>query len=173
MTCAHVLGLIDAGPFADYPATHLEAAWEHARGCGTCGPALRAAVSLTAGLADLPQAEPPAHLATAVMAQIARLDARQTSPAAAPVHQARVPAVSRWHDRAAAFAGVTAGGVVMLTLALAQGLAVDMTSSRLGAVSGLLAGTTTPLLWGTLAASLLLYLIALFVPLRSVDRRTE
>ncbi len=32
MTCAHVLGLIDAAPFANYPAGHLDAAWDHARG---------------------------------------------------------------------------------------------------------------------------------------------
>jgi hypothetical protein len=38
MTCAHVLGLIDAAPVADYPRAHLDAAWQHARECATCGP---------------------------------------------------------------------------------------------------------------------------------------
>ena len=55
MTCAHVLGLIDAGPFADYPQAHLDAAWQHARQCGTCGPALETAAALSTALAALPQ----------------------------------------------------------------------------------------------------------------------
>jgi hypothetical protein len=74
MTCAHVLGLIDAGPFADYPQAHREAAWQHARQCATCGPALDGAKRLDADLAVLPQPAPPPDLAVAVIARIARIE---------------------------------------------------------------------------------------------------
>ena len=83
MTCTHVLGLIDAGPFADYPRAHLDAAWEHARQCATCGPALQAAAALTADLPALPQPAPPPDLAAAVLARIARIDRANPVPAAA------------------------------------------------------------------------------------------
>ena len=51
MTCAHVLDLIDASPLADYPSARLDAAWQHARHCATCGPALDAATALAGDLA--------------------------------------------------------------------------------------------------------------------------
>lgn len=59
MTCSQVLGLIDAGPFADYPPAHVDAAWQHARHCPTCGPALKTATALTAELGALPEPTPP------------------------------------------------------------------------------------------------------------------
>ena len=74
MTCAHVLGLIDAGPFADYPPAHLESAWQHARQCATCGPAMEAATSLTIDLAALPQVAASPELTTTIPARIARTD---------------------------------------------------------------------------------------------------
>lgn len=74
MTCRHVLGLIDAGPWADYPPAHLEAAWRHARGCPTCGPALEASTLIAWKLASLSSTGPPAHFAASVAARIARLD---------------------------------------------------------------------------------------------------
>src|SRR5688572_11629221 len=69
----HVLGLIDAGPFADYPSAHLAAAWEHATGCPTCGAARQAADAITAELTALPQPVPPSGLAELVMARITRI----------------------------------------------------------------------------------------------------
>ena len=74
MNCSHVLGLIDAGPYADYPPAHLEAAWRHARGCPTCGPARDLSTAVTRELARM-HVDPPAHLATAIAARIARLEA--------------------------------------------------------------------------------------------------
>ena len=68
-----MLGLIDAGPFADYPSAHLAAAWEHATGCPTCGPARQAANAITAELTALPQPVLPSGLAESVMARIARI----------------------------------------------------------------------------------------------------
>src|SRR6187402_2273976 len=65
MTCAHVLGLIDAEPFAAYPQEHLDAARAHARECPTCGPALEAASLMTAELRALPGPDAPEDLATA------------------------------------------------------------------------------------------------------------
>ena len=76
MTCAHVLGLIDAGPFADYPRAHLEAAWQHARQCASCGASLEAAGAMTSRLAAMAHPAPPPELAAGVMARIARIDER-------------------------------------------------------------------------------------------------
>ena len=80
MTCAHVLGLIDAGDFADYPREHLEEAWRHARQCATCGPALEMASRFTSGLAALPQPAPPRELLAGVLADIERIEHRQAFP---------------------------------------------------------------------------------------------
>jgi hypothetical protein len=172
MTCAHVLALIDAGPFADYPAAHLETAWAHARGCATCGPALSASATLGTDLARLPQPEPPAHLTAAVLARIARLDPPRPLRALATPAQAAVR-VSSWQDRAAALTGVAAAGVVMLSVALGDGPALDVTSPRIGAVSGLLPLASTNTSWAVLAVSLVVYLIALFVPLRVAEPRRQ
>ena len=168
MTCAHVLGLIDAAPFASYPAGHLDAAWAHARECTTCGPALHAAAALATDLADLPQPEPPEHLAAAVLARIARLDPPERSRTVTLSAHAETSLVHRWQDRAAALAGVMAASVVILSLTLGDGPVLDLTSPRIGGVSALFAATTSTS-WAALAASLVLYLIALFVPLRSTD----
>jgi hypothetical protein len=81
MTCAHVLGLLDAGPFADYPRRHLEAAWQHARECATCGPAMELATELTRGLVALPQPTVPPNMTANVLARIAALP---VAPAEAP-----------------------------------------------------------------------------------------
>jgi hypothetical protein len=90
MTCTHVLGLIDAGPLADYPRAHLDAAWRHARTCATCGPALDAATGMTADLPALPQVAPPPDLVGTVLARIARAeDARTASASAAADPDAR------------------------------------------------------------------------------------
>jgi hypothetical protein len=74
MTCTHVLDLIDAGPFADYPRAHLDAAWQHARQCATCGPALDAADRLATDLAGLAQPAPAPDLSAAIVARIARIE---------------------------------------------------------------------------------------------------
>lgn len=74
MKCEHVLGLIDAGPDADYPPAHLEAARQHARECPTCGPARHTADAIVRHLPALPPIAPPPHLAAAVAARIAAID---------------------------------------------------------------------------------------------------
>jgi len=96
MTCAHVLGLIDAGPFADYPRAHLESAWRHARQCATCGPAMEAATSLTMDLSNLPQGAGSSELTTAILAHradgagAARSCLRDNAGDKASLHYARL-----------------------------------------------------------------------------------
>ena len=144
MTCAHVLGLIDAGPFADYPRAHLDAAWEHARTCATCGPALEAADRLAKDLAALPQPVPPPDLAAAVIARIARIEAEK-------------PAV---HDPAHDWSPwITALG------ALAAGVAIALSTTSGGEVS-------IDVRWApVLAAGLGLYAAGLFAPLGGKRQR--
>lgn len=91
MTCRHVLDLIDAEPFVDHPAPHLEAAWVHARTCATCGPALAASRAMTPRLRGLAQPPAPVDLKTSAMARIARLDeAGRADVPASSVHPARM-----------------------------------------------------------------------------------
>ena len=81
MTCAHVIGLIDAGPFADYPASHLNRARDHAGSCETCGRALKAATVLNRDLAALPLPAPPPHLVNSVLSRIAQIEHPQSGVA--------------------------------------------------------------------------------------------
>lgn len=165
MTCAHVLGLIDAGPFADYPPAHLQAAGEHARLCATCGPALTSSLRLADELAALAHPEPPTHLAPAVLARIARLDTPHGSRAVSSAKIASLP--SPWQERAAVCAGLAAACLVALSIGLSEGPAFDLTSPRIGGTTGLFGVLSTGPSWPMLAISLVFYVIALFVPLRS------
>ena len=146
MTCAHVSGLIDAGPFADITREHLDAARAHARACPTCGPALRAAGMLAADLRALPQPESPPHLEAVVLARIARAE-RVAGASAAQSKRA----VSRWA------VGATVAG------SLAAGIGVH------GMTMGQAAPPVAVLSMLALGAGLGLYLVGLFAPL---DRRS-
>lgn len=113
MTCRHVLGLIDAGPVVDYPTAHLEAAWRHADGCATCGPALRLARAVTGQLRGLALPSAPSSVATTVMARIARLEmpaVREDAPL--PSSHSRPVRVgwNGWVSAACLTAGVLAVG---------------------------------------------------------------
>lgn len=113
MNCRHVLGLIDAGPSADYPPVQLEAAWRHARGCPTCGPALETSTALARELVGLSHIDPPAHLAASVAARIARLDGphRVTGDAS----RARTTsAVSDWWPTVSTAVGGAIAAVVLV-----------------------------------------------------------
>jgi hypothetical protein len=137
MTCTHVLDLIDAGPFADYPRAHLDAAWQHAHQCATCGPALDAANRLATDLAGLAHPAPPPDLSAAIVARIARIE----EPLAV---QTSARAWSPW---------ITALG------ALAACTAIALSSPASGAAR--IDVTWAPVL----AAGLALYAAGLFAPL--------
>jgi hypothetical protein len=165
MTCRHVLDLIDAGPFADYPRTHLDAAWEHARHCATCGPAMKAAAALTSDLAALVQPAPPPDLAAIVMARIARIDQ------ADPVHGAAVAdrmAASRTRDWSAwiTLGGLAASMAIVVLTPLGDVSTTDFALPMVRGISGAVVAmplTTTGML--ALASGLVLYAAALLAPL--------
>ena len=163
MTCAHVLGLIDAGPFADYPAAHLRAAWQHAQQCATCGPALAAATALTDDLAALPQLTPPPDLRGTVMARIAQLD--EATARAEAASDARPPSlVQDWPAWATALGTVSASAAIILWMP-SDGLVGAYLAPRLGLMTiSATAGTVS------LAAGLVLYAVGLFAP---VTTRSE
>lgn len=142
MTCAHVLGLIDAGPFAGYPRAHLDAAWQHARECGTCGPALATAMALTTDLAALPQPAPPPDLAAAVLARVARIEQLHATSDAREA--------ANWSPWATALG----------TLVAAIAIVVSMQPGD---------GTPIPIAL-IVPASLALYVVGLFAPLREKRR---
>ena len=122
MTCAHVLGLIDAGPFADYPSAHLEAAWQHARQCATCGPALEAATALTTDLAGLARPAAPPDLTAAVLARIARIERPHPAPVAAEMPETTALSSPRdWSAWATAPGGLAAGLMIALSMASGDG----------------------------------------------------
>jgi hypothetical protein len=166
MTCAHVLDLIDAGPFAGCSAAHLAAAWEHAQGCPTCGPALGAATALTAGLSQMPQVAAPPTLAASVLARIARID--EIAPASVPQGSNARSSTRDWSWWA------TAAGVVLVVLAMLPGPDGAATSGSgllaiRGVTMGLVATPSATIATLLLATGLVVYMAGLFAPIR--DRR--
>jgi hypothetical protein len=165
MMCAHVLGLIDAGPFAEYPPEHLDAAREHARECPTCGPALAVATSLQAELATLPEPEAPADLANIVMARIAQLP--ESDAAAATGKQPAASPVRRrdWTPMVTAIGGLVAGLAMILTMPSGvEGLGGFVTPRLSGGALATMPATVPAAL--TIGAGLVVYVVGLFAPVR-------
>lgn len=166
MTCTHVLGLIDAGPFADYPPAHLDTAWQHARQCATCGPALEAVTALTADLAALPEPAPPPHLTATVLARIAQIDQAHSAPAAAAMPETRARSTREWPAWAGALGGLAAGLAIVLSMPPGDWSHIPIASPRVGGVTaGLVAMPSTSAEALALAAGLALYAAGLFAPL--------
>jgi len=165
MTCAHVLGLIDAGPFADCPQEHLDAARAHARQCPTCGPALALSTTLTSELATLPGPETPADLAGIVMARIAQLpesdDVRAPAPAAGTVRR------RDWMQTVTTLGGLVAGLAVILTMPSGAAALGSFMTPRFIATGGLAALPSSGPAALAIAAGLVLYVVGLFAPIRS------
>lgn len=161
MTCRHVLGLIDAGPFANASQAHLDRAWVHAATCQTCGPALAASRAVTAGLRRLSQPAAPSTIAATVMARVAAVELREAETAAAPSGRARTRTV-QWLDLAS-YAGMALG----IASAVAYGPSIDVIRVWNGVAVDAL--RTTP---GTavLLCGLALYVTGLFASPRR--RRT-
>lgn len=165
MTCAHVLGLIDAGPFAEYPPEHLDAAREHARQCPTCGPALALATSLQSELGTLPQPEAPADLASIVMARIAQLP--ESDAVAATGRQAAVRPVRRrdWTPTVTALGGLVAGLAMILTMPSGvEGLGGFVTPRLSGGALATMPATAPAAL--AIGAGLVVYIVGLFGTVR-------
>jgi hypothetical protein len=167
MTCAHVLGLIDAGPFADYPRAHLEAAWAHAHQCAVCGPALEAATSLTADLTALPRPVPPPDLSAAVLARIARLEQTRSNPVDAATAHTGTPSIARdWPAWATAAGGVAAALAIAVATPGGDLTAFDIVSPRVGPTTVALLAMPSANAWtATVVAGLMLYLAGLFAVL--------
>jgi hypothetical protein len=161
MTCRHVLGLIDAGPFADYPAAHLDAAWTHAAHCQTCGPALRASRALTDRLRGLAQPPAPSNTATTVMARIARLETPAVSEDA-PLPSAESRPVRVGWNGWVSVACLTAGMLVVAATAGARGIG-QVTWSLHPGMEDLVAVSSVTTVAVTLG--LVSYLVGLMMPL--------
>ena len=159
MTCAHVLGLIDAGPFADYPQEHLDAARAHAQGCPTCGPALEAATVMTAELRALPGPDAPGDLASIVMAQIAQLPEPGSAVAAAAVRR------PDWAQALTVIGGLVAGLALILTMPTGAEALGDFVTPRFGGALATVPSSGPAAL--AIGAGLLLYVRGLFEPVRS------
>lgn len=159
MTCSHVIGLIDAGPFVDYPRDHREAAWAHARQCATCGPALAAADAVTSRLRMIPNPAPARDLAADVLARVAAVEqARRAVPARATVSapgKSRalwVPASATALAAAAVATSIASGDASLLRVAPFSGGGLDMPPTAAGMLQ--------------LVTGLALYAFGLLVPLR-------
>jgi hypothetical protein len=167
MTCDRVLGLVDADRLAEYPQAHLDAAWQHASQCATCGPALEAAAALTRGLEALPQPGPPPEFAATVLARLARTD--QPQPGRPPIPRtasvaSRMP--HEWFASAAALGALVAGLAIVLPTFAGEGVRLGMMSPRVGGLTAFLALPSTSTGALALVTSLLLYAAGLFAPLR-------
>ena len=166
MTCAHVLGLIDAGPFADYPQQHLDAARAHARECLTCGPALEIATLMTAELRALPDPDGPADLANIVMARIAQLPepgaaAETVNAAAAAVHE------RDWAQSLTVLGGLVAGLALILSMPSGAEVLSDFVTPRFRAAGALATVPSSGPAALAIGVGLLLYAVGLFSPVRS------
>jgi hypothetical protein len=170
MTCTHVLGLIDAGPFADYPRAHLDAAWQHARQCPTCGPALETATQLTTDLQALADPAPPPDLATVVLARIAQIEERSDPAAAATSEPGEGLNLADWSVRLAGVGGLAATVAIAAEM-LPGDLPIYLASPAVGGITGSLAAFP-PFGPGALilAAGLVVYVMALFAPFGGTDR---
>jgi hypothetical protein len=161
MTCSHVLGLIDAGPFADYPRAHLDAAWEHARHCATCGSALAASETLTRALKALPQLTASRDMTGGVLARIAAVEmplpVHVTVRAAARADEAGGDSWE-WASHAAAIAATVAAAALLSSGAIP----IPESASGDGLMGTLI--DVPPIASGTLAlaACLALYGFGLF-----------
>ena len=178
MTCKHVLALIDAGPFADSPRAHLDAAVEHARHCSTCGPALATATALAADLAALPRPAPPPHLAATVMARLAQIEPADHAEAAAAVPKPKAfSGVRDWSMWAMALGGLAAGIVVIFSIFSvpigdATPIGIPWPGVR-GLETGLVSTTSTMTGTVILGLGLALYIAGLFAPIDGSHRQTR
>ena len=157
MTCMHVIGLIDAGPFVDYPRDHRDAARAHARQCATCGPALEAAEAVTTRLRMIPKPALPRDLTKDVLARAAAVD--QAARAARVTATVGVTAASRalW---------VPASATALAAAAVISAIAsADMPLFRATPFSGLEMPSTGAGMF-QLLAGLALYALGLIVPVR-------
>jgi hypothetical protein len=108
MTCAHVLDLIDAGPFAGCAPEQVKAALAHARACAACGQAVAASTLLAEDLLVPPEILVPPDLEKMVMTRIFRLEILPAAPE--PVSRA-------WPAWAVAAGGSTAAAAFAIELA--------------------------------------------------------
>ena len=118
MTCLHVLGLIDAGPFVDFSRAQMEAALAHARECQTCRLALEASEALAGDLAALPQPPAPPGLTASILAGIETVDrARAAAEAERTAERPRsLSGLRDWTAWATAFGGSVAGLSLVLSM---------------------------------------------------------
>lgn len=159
MNCSHVLGLIDAGPLANYPREHRDAARRHALGCPTCGAALLASEAIDTALAALPRPAAPRDLAAGILARIARMDELPSASLRA-TSVARASSL-RWYPALAAVGAGTAlaiGALVSGPIDL-QSLGFARTSMGLVVMPVTIAGAMG------LAGGLALYALGVFMPL--------
>jgi hypothetical protein len=160
MTCAHVLGLIDAG-LAGHPRGHDAAARRHALTCDACARAIAAAGQVRAGLTEWPEVAPPPDLAAVVMARIARAEeARQgDSPAVGR------GAVAVWAPGATVLGGLAACVALSLSAAAGGMALIRVVGTGLGGSEGGGASWPATLPQGVLlAVGLALYAVGLFAP---------
>jgi hypothetical protein len=164
MTCAHVLGLIDAGPSAGYPRAHYETARSHAETCAECGRAMAVAGQLARGLSEWPSVAPPGDLAAVVMARIARADEARATEAGESMSVSRGER-SGWAAWATALGGLAACAALVSSAAAGGAALIRVAGPGLGGVAGGGAAWPATLPEGlVLAAGLALYAVGLFAP---------
>lgn len=164
MTCRHVLSLIDAGLFSGYPPSHLDAAWAHAAGCPTCGPALATARTVITSLRTLAAPAAPVALKPTVMARISAVTS--ADPGTEAFGAAEPASVARVLTDRTVWAPVVGVATGMAALLAGYGTPGDMVRfwNRTGIVAGPAPETTFVAL--ALMGALGIFVVGLLVPLR-------
>jgi hypothetical protein len=165
MRCAHVLKLIDAGPFAACSRADFEAAQAHALHCLTCGSAWTLMGELERDLAALGEPTSPPDFTAAVLSRIAET----TTLAAGSVHsEAAAPDGQRWPAWAGALGGAAAVVAIQSMAALEPALFTPRTGTITASLIALPPVQPAAL---ALALGLLLYAKGLFSVTDSTRRR--
>jgi hypothetical protein len=174
MTCTHVLGVIDAGPFVDVPRAQREAALAHARQCQACRVALEASVLLSVDLAALPEPAAPPELAASILRRIEGVSrARAVAEAERTAERPRsLSGLRDWPAWSTAFGGSVAGLSVVLSMPRVHDALAEWPQTADSRVVANLLEQGPGIVGGVvLVAGLLLFAVGLLAPLGDRNRR--
>jgi hypothetical protein len=159
MSCEQVRNLVHELPRAEWSSEQLELVERHISTCADCRLRLELEARLESSLGAFPEPEPPPSLADEIMA---RVTAHHVSHAKAPSRARQIG------GDIAKSAGIAIGLGAHVYRVLENGTLFK--PPRIGeALDMLVAGSLWDPLMLTFMAGVILYLVGLFVPLRSLE----
>ncbi len=181
MTCTDVREIIEVLPVTDWSRHQRERVQLHVHNCTGCQSALTAANALDSSLKRLPEPALPESLAAGIKARMARVSEERITRKAVVVSTRSRPSASRVPMSAgrdvlawvAALGGIAVGFGTQIYRIARGGGAIDLTSSRIGEWSGLLAVPDASVSTLLVAIGLSLYFAGFLAPLTRADRERD